>query len=85
MQEATLEIGWGFILSGKTFEGMLWDNWLRGWDLNPRPSGYEPDELPGCSTPRSKDRQYRGSSGQRKIFMRKLLVPLLIGLPPPTN
>jgi hypothetical protein len=27
-------------------------NWLRGWDLNPRPSGYEPDELPGCSTPR---------------------------------
>jgi hypothetical protein len=20
--------------------------------LNPRPSGYEPDELPGCSTPR---------------------------------
>jgi hypothetical protein len=27
-------------------------NWLRGRDLNPRPSGYEPDELPGCSTPR---------------------------------
>src|SRR5580765_5538142 len=26
--------------------------WLRGRDLNPRPSGYEPDELPGCSTPR---------------------------------
>ena len=25
--------------------------WLRGRDLNPRPSGYEPDELPGCSTP----------------------------------
>src|SRR5690606_8510204 len=24
----------------------------RGRDLNPRPSGYEPDELPGCSTPR---------------------------------
>ena len=22
------------------------------WDLNPRPSGYEPDELPDCSTPR---------------------------------
>jgi hypothetical protein len=21
-------------------------------DLNQRPSGYEPDELPGCSTPR---------------------------------
>ena len=26
--------------------------WLRGRDLNPRPSGYEPDELPDCSTPR---------------------------------
>ena len=22
------------------------DNWGQGWDLNPRPSGYEPDELP---------------------------------------
>ena len=27
-------------------------NQLRGQDLNLRPSGYEPDELPGCSTPR---------------------------------
>ena len=25
--------------------------WLREPDLNRRPSGYEPDELPGCSTP----------------------------------
>ena len=24
---------------------------LRGQDLNLRPSGYEPDELPDCSTP----------------------------------
>ncbi len=23
---------------------------LQGWDLNPRPPGYEPDELPDCST-----------------------------------
>ncbi|CAG9933027.1 protein of unknown function [Candidatus Nitrotoga arctica] len=27
-------------------------NGLRGQDLNLRPSGYEPDELPDCSTPR---------------------------------
>ena len=25
--------------------------WERGEDLNLWPSGYEPDELPGCSTP----------------------------------
>ena len=27
-------------------------NWLRELDLNQRPSGYEPDELPDCSIPR---------------------------------
>ena len=26
-------------------------DWSRGKDSNQRPSGYEPDELPGCSTP----------------------------------
>jgi hypothetical protein len=25
--------------------------WLRGMDLNHRPLGYEPNELPDCSTP----------------------------------
>ena len=28
------------------------ERWLRGRDLNPRPLGYEPNELPDCSTPR---------------------------------
>jgi hypothetical protein len=30
------------------------DRQLRGKDLNLRPSGYEPDELPGCSTARER-------------------------------
>ena len=27
-----------------------WRKWVQRMDLNHRPSGYEPDELPGCST-----------------------------------
>src|SRR5438477_10227537 len=34
--------------------------WLRGVDLNHRPLGYEPNELPDCSTPRHRPLLLKG-------------------------
>ena len=36
-------------------------SWLRGVDLNHRPLGYEPNELPDCSTPHAYYREVLGS------------------------
>jgi hypothetical protein len=42
---------------------------LRGQDLNLRPSGYEPDELPDCSTPRQRDRILASYPENAKLFL----------------
>ena len=52
--------------------------WLRGQDLNLRPSGYEPDELPDCSTPRLKNRIIQGISvycKSNRMAFNQLLFP----------
>ena len=49
--------------------------WLRGVDLNHRPSGYEPDELPDCSTPRQERLHYDGAGFTPAVGMGAVLGP----------
>ena len=53
----------------RNYKGKTRENWLRGLDLNQGPSGYEPDELPGCSTPRSEGTECVSKSpGSWQVF-----------------
>jgi hypothetical protein len=73
-----------------TLRAFAKEDWLRGLDLNQRPSGYEPDELPGCSTPRL---NYVGTDHEIKLkddpaphrLRDRLKLAPAVGFEPTTN
>ncbi len=55
-------------------------NWVQGLDLNQRPSGYEPDELPGCSTLQQMGAvNVAGDCGLSMAFSHKVSIPACQG------
>ncbi len=61
--------------------------WLREADLNHRPSGYEPDELPNCSIPRYKRLNKENGAGNRNrtgtgVTSHRILSPGRLPVPP---
>ena len=51
-----------FCVTGRRDNRYTTEPWLREMDLNQRPSGYEPDELPNCPIPRYQWRRKRDSN-----------------------
>ncbi len=68
LKDKNLRISAGFPVNLFT-ENDLYLIWLRSVDLNHRPSGYEPDELPGCSTPRQWNSLYSFFTDCQSVFI----------------